>query len=457
MKVQTSALDTLPLAASANLALARFRQMPGTKGDLPSGASLLYERALMRGLAPGKSSSPGGSCRLLRCRDAILAVNLPRLADWELLPAWLGPWRDSLTITPGDWPALNHHCRELAAGDLLQQAHTLGLAVAVADELPPPPSSPIHTESYCHQHGATSRPRKDKPLVVDLSSLWAGPLCSHLLQQADCRVIKVEGLNRHDGARNGFPDFYRLLNQGKESVILDFKSETDVGRLKQLISRADIVIEGSRPRALRNVGIHAEELVRSQPGLVWLSISGYGRHGVHGERIGYGDDAAAAAGLSRVMRDATGDFRIVGDAIADPLTGIHAALFAWQSYLAGGNELIAISLQNTVSFCLHQELNLSRENVLESCRQWNRLGNQLDPLFPNGPRIPTTECAAPGQHNEPVFEELDLFARPLQQQHHPELLDGITQFFASDARGASHGPEIGSRQPLHRSEQHQCQ
>lgn len=456
MKRQTTPLDTLPLALSANLALAQFRQLSEIKAELPTGASLLYERALMQGFTPRAAFSPGGSCHLLHCQDAILAVNLPRPSDWELVPAWLGPWLDNLTITAGDWPALGHLCRGLAASDLLQQAHNLGLAVAIANEFPPS-SHPIHSECFRHQHKTTSHSRRNKPLVVDLSSLWAGPLCSFLLQQAGCRVIKVEGLNRHDGARNGSPDFYRLLNQGKESVVLDFKSENDVGRLKQLIARADIVIEASRPRALRNIGIHAEELARSQPGLVWLSITGYGRHGVAGERIGYGDDAAAAAGLSRIMHEASGEHQIVGDAIADPLTGIHAALFAWQSYLAGGNELISISLRNTVSFCLHQELNLSRENVLESCRQWHRLGNQLDQLFPAGPRIPATDCAAPGQHNEPVFEELDLFARSLQQQHRPELLDGISQFFAGNARRARHGPEIGSRQTLHCSEQHQCQ
>ncbi|NPU95082.1 MAG: CoA transferase [Gammaproteobacteria bacterium] len=414
-----TSLDTLPLALSANLALARFRQVAQIKDEQLTGANLLYERAFMLGLVPTPTFSPNGSCHLLPCRDALLAVNLPRSSDWELLPAWLGPWRDNLTIAPGDWPALEHQCRELAAGDLLQQAHSLGLAVAVADELPPPPSQPIQIQCFHHRSRTTSQRRKDIPLVVDLSSLWAGPLCGYLLQKAGCRVIKVEGLNRLDGARTGFPDFYQLLNQGKESVALDFKSAADIERLKQLIAHADIVIEASRPRALHNIGIHAEHWVQSQPGRVWLSITGYGRHGADGARVGFGDDTATAAGLSRIMFEATGDYQIVGDAIADPLTGIHAALSAWQSYLAGGNELISISLRDTVSFCLHNELNLAREHALESCRRWRRLGNQLDQLFPTGPRIPATDCAAPGQHNASVFAELDLFAGAFHQQHHP--------------------------------------
>lgn len=419
MKTPPHSIDTLPLALSANLALARFKQLPSVKVDSLTGASLLYERAAMLRLTPSPPSSPNGSCHLLACRDALLAVNLPRSSDWELVPAWLGPWRDTPNIAPGDWAALEHPCRELVASDLLQQAHNLGLAVAVADELPPPPSQPVHIQRFPSGNAAAPRQLNSAPLVVDLSSLWAGPLCGYLLQQAGCRVIKIEGLNRLDGARTGSPDFYRLLNQGKESVVLDFQSAIGIERLKQLIAHADIVIEASRPRALHNLGIHAEQWLQSRSGRVWLSITGYGRQGVDGARIGFGDDTAAAAGLSQIMFEATGHHQIVGDAIADPLTGIHAALSAWQRYLAGGNALVSLSLRDTVSACLHSELNLARENVLESCRQWHRLGNQLHLFFPGGHRIPTAACAEPGQHNTPVLEELDLFAGTLHQQHHP--------------------------------------
>ncbi|HVL00372.1 MAG TPA: CoA transferase [Dongiaceae bacterium] len=419
MTIPAFSLDTLPLARSANLALAQFKKMSALKDESLSGAGLLYERLLMLGLAPAASMSPNGSCHLVRCHDAMLAVNLPRNSDWELVPAWLGPWHDEISIAPNDWTALSNYCRALIANDLLHQAHSLGLAVAIADTLPSPPPSLAHRECFRDQSKTAQLRGNRSPLVIDLSSLWAGPLCSHLLQQAGCRVIKVEGLNRLDGARSGTPEFYALLNQGKESVVLDFRSEADIARLKQLIARADIVIEASRPRALRNIGIRAEDLVKSQSRLVWLSITGYGRQGADGERIGFGDDAAAAAGLCQIMFEATGDYQIAGDAIADPLTGIHAALSAWESHLNGGNELISFSLRDTVSYCLHQELNLARENVLKSCRQWHQLGNRATQLFPSGPRTPTTACATPGQHNQSVFEELDLVAGALQQQHHP--------------------------------------
>lgn len=403
----STSLDELPLAWSANRALAQFWQLAEITGNPVSGAELLYERAYLRRNPPDINTALGSSCHLLPCLDAVLAINLPRPSDWEMVPAWLGPWHDNLIIPAGDWPALAHHCHSLPAADLLEQAHCLGLAVAVASELPPPAPAPaIHKQSFPKRRSQHSPQQNAQPLVVDLSSLWAGPLCSHLLQQAGCRVIKVEGVNRHDGARDGNPHFYQLLNQGKEAVMLDFRSVADIERLQQLLARADIVIEGSRPRALRNLGIDAEQWIQSAPGKIWLSITGYGRQGIQGERIGFGDDTAAAAGLSRIMYDATGDYQIVGDAIADPLTGIHGALFVWQSHLAGGNELLAISLRDTVSTCLHHELELDRDKVLDACRLWHRENKALAHFFPAGARHPTAPCAAPGQDNESIFNEI---------------------------------------------------
>lgn len=395
------------------MALEKFAQLSGIKGRPFTGAELLYERAALLGYTPGAEFSANGSCHLVNCRDATLAINLPRASDWEQLPAWLGPWLDDPGITPGNWPALAYHCQKIDACDLLRQAHYLGLAVAVASDLPPPPPSPANCHPFRAQYELASARRKDAPVVVDLSSLWAGPLCSHLLKQAGCRIIKVEGFNRLDGARTGFPSCYHLLNQGKESAVLDFRSDSDIQQLRKLIAHADIVIEASRPRALRNVEIYAEQWIQSQPGRIWLSITAYGRDSINEERIGFGDDTAAAAGLSHIMYEATGKYQFVGDAIADPLTGIHAALCVWQSLMNGGSELISISLRDTASWCLHQELNMARSDVLESCRQWLQLGKELKRLFPAGIRTPSADCATPGQHNEAIFKELDLLAGTL--------------------------------------------
>src|SRR5262249_36579837 len=146
--------------------------------------------------------------------------------------------------------------------------------------------------------GRTLLPRgKGKPLVIDLSSLWAGPLCSHLLHKLGADVVKIESTRRPDGARRGPALFFDLMNAGKRSVALDFSSREGRESLHALVRKADIVIEGSRPRALRQLGLDAEQVI-AECVTTWVSINGYGRDEPQENWIAFGDDAGVAAGLS---------------------------------------------------------------------------------------------------------------------------------------------------------------
>ena len=408
-------LNDLPLANSANVALTRLKYLAGIQDDPLSGAELLYERAYILSRAIPKNES----CQFVQCKGALLAVNLPRESDWELIPAWLGPWVQDLRIDPNDWGKLRSQCLHIPARELLDQARQLSLAVSIADVLPSPPAEPWVSHSFPHTMEQSSITAKQTPLVVDLSSLWAGPLCSHLLNKAGCRVIKVESHSRLDGARNGDSTFYNLINQSKESVTLDFQSDRDLHCLRQLLHHADIVIEGSRPRALRNLGIFAEDFLARKRAKIWLSITAYGRDKENASRVGFGDDTAVAAGLSKVMFLATGEYSLVGDAIADPLTGIHSALAAWESYQAGKNELISIALKDVVAYCLNQELGHDQKQLFHACNTWKSYKTQLSVLFPSGTRTPSGMAASAGDHNKRVFEELELLPWPIDQQHHP--------------------------------------
>ena len=300
------------------------------------------------------ATAPGGACRLLPCRDAMLAVNLPQPGDWKQMPAWLySAGGTGAELATGNWERL---------AQLLAQARVLSLAVARADQIPAPPAGLTTPVTTGTTRSAASTGRA--PLVVDLSALWAGPLCSHLLYLAGFRVIKVEARHRPDGARSGNTHFYNLLNQGKQCLSLDFKSPRGVMALQRLLQQADIVIEASRPRALRDLGIDAEQLVRASTGLTWISITAHGHQGEDTQRVGFGDDAAAAAGLSALLHEQSGEWHMVGDAIADPLTGIHAALAARESFQRGGGELLALSLRGVTGYLLHQALNQDRAALM---------------------------------------------------------------------------------------------
>jgi crotonobetainyl-CoA:carnitine CoA-transferase CaiB-like acyl-CoA transferase len=181
-------------------------------------------------------------------------------------------------------------------------------------------------------------------VVVDLSSMWAGPLCARLLGLAGADVIKVETPGRPDGARAGERRFFDWLHAGHRSVVIDFRAESGRRALAALLAAADVVIEASRPRALRQLGL-APELIRHRDGQVWLSITGYGRtDSALSELVAFGDDAAVAGGLvGRTGEDGAPVF--CADAIADPLTGLCGALAVARSVAGGGGELIDLSMR----------------------------------------------------------------------------------------------------------------
>jgi len=320
-------------------------------GDL-DGPALLGEHAAILGLTKRGTTSPNGACRLLRAADGWIAVNLARPDDLSLIPAWL---EERAISDP--WPVVEARVAERPATELVGRARLLGLPVAPA--APAPTRSPPWIQVAAH--GAVlDRPANAVPLIVDLSSLWAGPLCTHLLGLAGARVIKVESVRRPDGARRGPPAFYDLLNAGKESVALDFRSAADLARLRRLLARADIVVESARPRALLQLGIDARKLVTESPGRTWLAITGYGRSGRGANWVAFGDDAGAAAGLAVATGSVAAQGAVdpeptplfCGDAIADPLTGMHAALAALASWRSGGGHLLDLALSRVAGHTL---------------------------------------------------------------------------------------------------------
>jgi crotonobetainyl-CoA:carnitine CoA-transferase CaiB-like acyl-CoA transferase len=180
-----------------------------------------------------------------------------------------------------------------------------------------------------------------KIVVVELGSLWAGPLCGSLLAAAGADVIKVESTGRPDGARSGPSAFFDLLNGGKRSVALDLATADGARALRALLAGADVVIEASRPRALEQLGIDAPALVAGDGPRAWVSITGHGRTGSAREWVAFGDDAAVAGGL--VAWDDAGPV-FCADAVADPTTGVVAAVAALEALAAGGRHLLDVPL-----------------------------------------------------------------------------------------------------------------
>jgi hypothetical protein len=309
--------------------------------------ALLGERAAIAGFGRGGATSVGGNAHLLAAADGWLALNLGRPEDLALLPAWLEE-----PLDPADWRAVTAAVARRPVHALLDQAGLLGLPVGAV------PAGVRDAQLVARHGGGRVRPavitaggpaRHDgAPLVVDLSSLWAGPLCTRLLAAAGARVVKVEGVRRTDGARRGPAPFFDLLHAGKQAVTVDFADPEDLRFLRALVDRADVVVEASRPRVLDALGF--DPRAAAGAGTVWLAITGYGRSGPWANRVAFGDDAAVAGGL--VLPAVAGrPPRFVADAVADPLGGLHGALAVFVALLARRGAVVDLSLRDTAAAC----------------------------------------------------------------------------------------------------------
>ena len=175
----------------------------------------------------------------------------------------------------------------------------------------------------------------DGLLVVDFTSIVAGPWCSRLLADCGAEVIKIEPVGAGDILRyappvvDGMSRVYAHFNAGKQSISLNLKSPSGVRLAKQLMGRADIVVENFRPGVMRRLGLDYETVVERNRRLVYCSISGFGQSGALAEKAAYAPIVHAYSGFEHVLARAQG-----GD--QTPLTGaVMIADFVAASYAFG--------------------------------------------------------------------------------------------------------------------------
>lgn len=188
---------------------------------------------------------------------------------------------------------------------------------------------------------AAVTPNYEGPLagtvVVDLSRALAGPHAAMMLGDLGARVVKVETPDGGDDTRGWGPPFvdptqgerestyFLSANRNKESIALDLKSENGCRTLTAIIASADVLIENFRTGVMDRLGFPMERLAEINPGLVVLSISGFGHDGPEGSRAGYDQIAQGEAGLMSLTGSSPDDPQRVGVPIADLLAGVHGA------------------------------------------------------------------------------------------------------------------------------------
>jgi crotonobetainyl-CoA:carnitine CoA-transferase CaiB-like acyl-CoA transferase len=228
-------------------------------------------------------------------------------------------------------------------------------------------------------------------LVADFSRILAGPYATMLLADLGAEVVKVESPAGDDTrswtppVRQGTGTYYLGVNRNKRSVALDLRDPTDVAAAQELARRADVVVENFKPGGLARFGLDYETVARTNAGVVYASISGFGS-GPGGRSLpGYDLIVQAMSGLMSLTGDPDGEPFRAGISVFDVMAGLHASI----------GVLAALHARHDTGRGQHVEVNLMSSALSGMVNQSSayvaggvvptRMGNSHPSLFPYEP------------------------------------------------------------------------
>jgi len=193
-------------------------------------------------------------------------------------------------------------------------------------------------------------------IVLDLGQIYNGPYATFLMAMAGARVIKVESLQgemlRGRGKSSSAAYPFAMLNQQKESVSLNLKTEKGVALFKKLVEKADVVLENFGPNTMEKLGLGAQTLLEINPRLIYAAGSGYGRSGEHKDFLAMDITVQAMAGVMNTTGVDELPPMKAGPAISDFFGGVHlygAVVTALlQRLQTGSGSILDVAMQDSV-------------------------------------------------------------------------------------------------------------
>jgi len=174
--------------------------------------------------------------------------------------------------------------------------------------------------------------------VIELAHIMAGPVCGRMLADMGADVIKVERVPGGDTARgflppdvDGEPAAFMMLNRNKRGIAVDLKAPAGKEIVQRLLKTADVVIENYRKGTMERLGLGYDELSKSNPGLIYCEISGFGRTGPYADRGGFDLVAQGMSGLMSFTGEGPDRPPVK---CGPPVTDITAGLLATMGVLA---------------------------------------------------------------------------------------------------------------------------
>jgi crotonobetainyl-CoA:carnitine CoA-transferase CaiB-like acyl-CoA transferase len=195
--------------------------------------------------------------------------------------------------------------------------------------------------------------------VIDLATVVAGPGVAKYFADYGADVIKVERPSGDSTRSMGWTQpgesdslWWKLVNRGKRSLVLDLKQTSDLAVLKELIDSADLLIENMRPGKIEQLGLDPAELIKRNPKLVVLRVSGFGQSGPYAQKPGFATIAEALSGLSGLLGEPDGGPLLPPIALTDEVTALVGSFSAMMAIFhakqTGQGQVVEIDLVNSV-------------------------------------------------------------------------------------------------------------
>lgn len=233
-----------------------------------------------------------------------------------------------------------------------------------------------------------SKPPLGNLRVIDLSTVLAGPNCARYLGDFGADVIKVEQPGTGDSLRgmawrdprDGTGLWWKIVNRNKRTISLDLKADDDKALFLRLIDGANVLVENFRPGTLERLGLAPDTLLKRNPKLVIVRITGFGQTGPYASRPGFASIAESMAGLSAISGEPDGPPMLPAIALTDEVTGIAAAFATMVALHSGVGQVVDVNLLQTVFQIMGPLISLYKlTGELQP-----RMGSQLPYSVPRG-------------------------------------------------------------------------
>ncbi|MGV9773418.1 CaiB/BaiF CoA transferase family protein [Streptosporangium sp. NPDC003464] len=182
--------------------------------------------------------------------------------------------------------------------------------------------------------------------VLDLATLFAGPMAAMLLGDYGAEVIKVEHPARPDPSRGHGPEglWWKMLGRNKRAITLDLSTAEGQDLLVELVREADVVIENFRPGTLERWNLSYERLSAANPDLVLARVTGFGQFGPYAKRPGFGTLAEAMSGFAAMTGEPDGPPTLPPFGLADGICALATAFAVMTALRSGRGQVVDLSI-----------------------------------------------------------------------------------------------------------------